>query len=132
MKIKIKMLSALLFFTFQFSIFNVSGQATSPSVDSVKTDIIEMDSTVQIRTTQVTSVTVSSERIAQEIEKFKSKEAELEGQLKQLRAQRQDFERLLGGVIVTENRIKEKKGKEKTSKNLHPATVMKPSDGKKK
>lgn len=105
-----KVLALLVFsiFTFQLSIFS---QNTTPSVDSIKTEIIETDSTVSIKSIQITTVSVNSQRISQEIERYKQEEKALEDKLKQVRNQLKEFERLLGGILVTERRIEDRKRK---------------------
>ncbi len=82
--------------------------AQNTAADSIKTDIIETESGVILKSTQITSVVVTSQRIAQEIERYRQEEAQIEAKLKQVRNQIKEFERLLGGVAVTEKRIQER------------------------
>ena len=97
----------------------VFAQNATPSVDSVsvKSDIIETDSVTLIKTQEVRIVSVTSSRISQEIERFKYEETQLEEKLKNVRRQIKEFERLLGGVVVTEKNIEiKKKAKEDDEK----------------
>jgi predicted RND superfamily exporter protein len=117
-------LSIVLLFTFHFSLF----AQQAPSVDSVKTDIIETDSTVVIKSTQVTSVEITSQRIAQELERYKYEETQVNTKLDQIRKQIKEFERLMGGVIVTEKRIADKIEKRNKDEETRRAKDSKPTD----
>jgi hypothetical protein len=116
----------LLLSIFTISCSLVAQNAATPSVDSVKTDIIETDSTVVIKSTQITSIAITSQRIAQELERYKYEETQLNDKLNQVRKQIKEFERLMGGVIVTEKRIAdkiEKKAKDDEAKKAKDNTT---------